>query len=208
MQMDEREMADVSDFSGDTMAFGLADLLDCLGRWSRAAQYTRGLNPAQWESLRFLAGANRFSRSPGALAKYLGVTRGTASQTLIALEKKGYVRRERDQGDGRVILLDLTQTGRDLLEFDPLACLDSTLMARINDQDAKAIIESLGHVLRCFQAAELGQSFGTCQHCGHFVSRAGDGDLSCGLKKANFSTEDAAGICINFAPRELVDARS
>ena len=40
----------------------------------------------------FIARANRFSRTPAALADYAGSTRGTISQTLIALEQKGLVR--------------------------------------------------------------------------------------------------------------------
>ena len=37
----------------------LTRLLDRLGRMSRGLQYCHGLNPAQWDSLRFLAQANR-----------------------------------------------------------------------------------------------------------------------------------------------------
>ena len=36
--------------------------------WHVGLQYCHGLNPAQWDSLRFVGQANRFSRTPGALA--------------------------------------------------------------------------------------------------------------------------------------------
>jgi predicted transcriptional regulator len=66
-------------------AIEAAHLIDRLERLTRAGEGL-GLNPAQWEALRFLARANRFSRSPAAVADYLASTRGTVSQTLIALE--------------------------------------------------------------------------------------------------------------------------
>ena len=71
----------------------IANLINRLGRSIHCRQFAQGLNPAQWESLRFLARANRYSRTPSALAEYLRTTKGTASQTLKSLESKGYVRR-------------------------------------------------------------------------------------------------------------------
>ena len=66
-----------------------AFLIDRLERLTRGRESGGGLNPAQWEALRFLSHANRFSRTPAALADYLGSTRGTISQTLIALQLNG-----------------------------------------------------------------------------------------------------------------------
>ena len=67
----------------------VAALMDRLSRAMQRAQYAGGLNPAQWEALRYIARANRYSRSPSAVAEYLGATKGTVSQTLKALEHKG-----------------------------------------------------------------------------------------------------------------------
>ncbi len=53
----------------------LSRLLDRIGRMARGLQYCHGLNPAQWDSLRFVAQANRFSQTPGALAVFLGTTK-------------------------------------------------------------------------------------------------------------------------------------
>jgi DNA-binding MarR family transcriptional regulator len=66
------------------------DLIERMGRLLRASDHASGLNPAQAEALRYLLRANRFSRTPAALAEYLGSTRGTVSQTLLALEAKGW----------------------------------------------------------------------------------------------------------------------
>ena len=63
--------------------FRVSELIDRVGRVTRGLQFVNGLSPAQWESLRFIARANRYSSNPTALAKFLGSTKGTVSQTLI-----------------------------------------------------------------------------------------------------------------------------
>ncbi|MFB6261826.1 MAG: MarR family transcriptional regulator, partial [Thiohalorhabdaceae bacterium] len=60
-----------------------------------------GLTPAQWSALRFFASANRFSRTVSAFAAYNVTSRGTASQTIKALERHGYLRRETVTADKR-----------------------------------------------------------------------------------------------------------
>ena len=78
-----------------TESIDVAVLLNRLSRIAHALQFSNGLNPAQWEALRYIGRANRYSASPTALADYVGSTKGTVSQTLIALEAKGYVSRSR-----------------------------------------------------------------------------------------------------------------
>ncbi|MCZ6605183.1 MAG: MarR family transcriptional regulator [Alphaproteobacteria bacterium] len=186
--------------------FHLADLLDCLGRWARSAQFTRGLNPAQWESLRYLERANRFSRTPGALAKYLGTTRGTASQTVRALVQKGYLSRIQDSQDRRVVSLEITTAGAALLQDDPLHRLDQTLMSRLDSETASAITESLSQVMACFQSAALGQSFGTCEHCGYYARGSGALPAYCKMNEAKLAADELASLCVNFIHRDVGSA--
>ena len=42
----------------------------------------------------------RSANSPGALTRYLGATKGTVSQTLMALARKGYVSKSQRTGSG------------------------------------------------------------------------------------------------------------
>lgn len=49
--------------------------------------------------------------SVNGLARHMGVTASTMSLSIDRLERKGYVRRERDAGDGRRVLLRLTLAG-------------------------------------------------------------------------------------------------
>ena len=62
------------------------ELMERLSRLVGQTGHAHGMKPAQWDALRYLARANRFSRTPGALTAYLGATKGTVSQTVIALE--------------------------------------------------------------------------------------------------------------------------
>src|SRR3546814_13985685 len=116
--------ADLRDGDKTVMAQRVIVLLDRLSRLTRELQFVDGLNPAQWEALRFLATANKYSRSPTALAEYLGATKGTVSQTLIALESKGLITRCKKNCDRRQVDLCLPEAGEAMLAKDPMRPLE------------------------------------------------------------------------------------
>jgi DNA-binding MarR family transcriptional regulator len=169
---------------------------------SRGLQYCHGLNPAQWDSLRFIAQANRFSRTPGALAGFLGTTKGTASQTLKALEKKGYLTRVADPDDRRVRHIALTEQGEQLLADDPLNCLERAI-EKLPAGIAESVAAGLTQICTDLQGSCGGQDTGICKTCGHFQGTTDGGDMRCGYKQANLSCEDAKKFCVNFTPLTL-----
>jgi DNA-binding MarR family transcriptional regulator len=186
----------------------LSRLLDRIGRMARGLQYCHGLNPAQWDSLRFVAQANRFSRTPGALAVFLGTTKGTASQTLNALEKKGYLKRVLDPEDKRVRHIEITENGKALLAEDPLNCLDLAI-ERLPEEVVGTMKQGLNALCANMQSRCGGQAMGICDSCGHFEGTTDDGNMRCGYKQADLSCEDAKRFCINFDPQttQTIDAR-
>ena len=101
-------------------AMASANLLERIGRLSRTEEQIGDLYPAQWAVLRYLAKANRFSRIPMAMTRYLATTRGTMSQSIKALERKGYVERQPSETDKRSVLVELTSAGRKQLAHDPM----------------------------------------------------------------------------------------
>lgn len=147
-----------------------------LARLLRGHQHTGGLNPAQWEALRYLANANRSSRRPGVLAEFLGSTRGTVSQTLIALERKGLVARRGGEKDGRRVALELTAAGWELLAEDPLGEFQRAAQS-LDDADQKALLSGLMTLLRGVQSQS--QASGVCQTC-RYIARDADGDMPTG----------------------------
>src|ERR1700674_4963560 len=96
-----------------------AELLLLVGRLVQAEGYHGELSPAQWLALRYFARANQFSRNPSAFAEFQATTRGTASQTIKALETGGYFVRQRSEGDGRSVALRLTDKGNEAVACDP-----------------------------------------------------------------------------------------
>lgn len=186
----------------------LSRLLDRIGRMARGLQYCHGLNPAQWDSLRFVAQANRFSRTPGALASFLGTTKGTASQTLNALEKKGYLKRVPDPDDKRVRHIEITEAGDVLLAEDPLNCLDLAI-EKLPKEVVDTMAQGLNALCTNMQSRCGGQGMGICDTCGYFEGATDDGNMRCGYKQADLSCEDAKRFCINFDPSEkpTADAR-
>jgi DNA-binding MarR family transcriptional regulator len=182
----------------------LSRLLDRIGRMARGLQYCHGLNPAQWDSLRFVAQSNRFSRTAGALALFLGTTKGTASQTLNALEKKGYLTRVPDPDDKRVRHIELTPAGEELLAEDPLNCLDLAI-DRLSGEVVDTMARGLSELCTNLQARCGGQDMGICTSCGHFQGSTDDGNMRCGYKQADLSCEDAKRFCINFDQSDVRD---
>lgn len=89
--------------------------------WFEGAKH--GLRDREWMALRFLSRANRFSRTPSALASYVGTTRATASFIIGELERLGYIERKRSAMDKRSVLLSVTQQGKKFLVRDPISVL-------------------------------------------------------------------------------------
>jgi DNA-binding MarR family transcriptional regulator len=71
----------------------------------------QGLLPIHIQVLHYLAQANRYSDLPIAIAEYFGITRGTVSQTLAVLERKGLLTKEPDSRHGKRVHLKLTPAG-------------------------------------------------------------------------------------------------
>jgi DNA-binding MarR family transcriptional regulator len=179
----------------------IALLVDRLGQLVRELQFAEGLNPAQWEALRYLGRANRYSRSPGACAEFLGTTKGTASQTLIALEQKGYIERQRSSSDRRQIHIRLTDTGRALLRRDPMVNLQRAA-AHIAHEDSAEVIKALSLLLHDLQHYHGVRTFGVCRECKLFCVEGSPGRAQgshhCGMTGETLADADADSLCVNF----------
>lgn len=182
-------------------ALEAAHLIDRLERLARSGEQT-ALNPAQWEALRYLARANRFSRTPAALADYLASTRGTISQTLIALEQKGLVSRAQSDKDKRSVELSLTARGGAMLKNDPLLALardiDGAAGRRVGDLAA-----NLRATLKNAIDRNDGRTFGACLTCRHFradVRPRSGSPHHCALLDEPLSAADSRAICVEQEP--------
>lgn len=171
--------------------------LERLARVLRAREHEDGLNPAQREALRYLARANRFSNTAQALTRYLGATKGTISQTLMALERKGLIAKA--ARDARVVRLALTEKGREALLHDPwteLAAGAEELGGKTRRRMQRGLEELLAQQLKLAGLA----SYGVCASCRYFREKGRDGDVRgphlCMLFEEALSAEDAGRICM------------
>lgn len=173
--------------------------LERLSRLMRASEFGDGLNPAQWEALRFLSRANRFSNSPGALTRYLGATKGTISQTVKALERKKLIAKTERPGEKRSIVLVLTDVGRQVMAKDPWAAL-AAASGELGGKTRRRMDKGLTELLVGEIARRQSPSFGNCLSC-RFWREQGRGDdaqgpHSCMLFDAALSAAEATQICV------------
>jgi DNA-binding MarR family transcriptional regulator len=186
----------------------IAELIIQLGR--AAHGYPEGLSPAQWNALRYVSRANRFSRTVSAFADFHGTTRGTASQTVKALLAQGYLSRQRSQRDGRSSRLELTENGRLLLSSDP--CMALIRAASTLPRTTRAHLSAgLGRLLGHMAYEEGKRLFGVCGPCSHLEAlkclSEGEPRFECALFGEPLEEAELEMICANFLPRNKAAVR-
>lgn len=130
------------------------------------------LNPTQRAALTYLARANRFSRAPSHVADYLSATRGTVSQTLKALDRKGLVDAAPSDGDRRSIAYAPTSEGMAIAGQG--GAVDDAL-EDLPAPAATALTDGLSALMRDVLARRRGRSFGMCRTCHHHDPRGPGG---------------------------------
>ena len=151
-----------------------------------------GLLPVQLAILGYLRDANRYSNTPQCLTEYLGLTKGTVSQSLKVLEERGWLLRRADESDRRVVRLALSDTGRQILD----GAIDDawqTAAQHLPIDDQKTLCDLLTKLLASWQLERDGKTFGVCRTCRHF--RPGESGHRCGLTGEALSDSDSTQIC-------------
>lgn len=173
-----------------TPALQVQDLIDRISRLAAADDWADDLNPTQMTALTYLARANRFSRSPSQVADFLAVTRGTASQTLKALMRKGLIDETRSEEDRRWLSYSITEAGR-----APLArstAIDDALK-HMRSAEISTLVNELENLVRNALQARGKRSFGLCGSCRHHESKTRGG--FCTLLKVDLNPEESEQIC-------------
>lgn len=176
----------------------LLDLVSRLGNLMRTEGRRVGqdeqLQSVHVEALVYLSKANRYSNTPQALAEYLGITKGTASQSLLLLDRRGLIERYQDDLDRRVVRLRLAATGEQFLyDAQPqLAWQHAT--RNISPNRIRNAVSALRETLTTFQLDNEGTAFGECAGCQHF-ERLSARAYRCGLMGDRLSGPDTRKIC-------------
>ncbi len=169
-------------------------LLDRVMRIHASEEWEDGINPAQTAALLYLSRANRFSRSPSHVAEYLSSTRGTVSQTLKALMRKGLIAEQRSAKDKRSISYDVTPDGHALLQG---RVVSRDALDGFSHDDVKQLISLLSALARNALKARGGKSFGMCRTCEHHRTRKSG--AYCALLNEALAPAEADEICHEHA---------
>ncbi len=184
-----------------TGSLGLAEMLVYLGRLPHLGDSPGSISPAQWAALRFLARANRFSRTVSGVAAFQSTTRGTASQLVKSLEAKGLIARRTDERDRRSAQLNLTDAGRAALSNDPFDVLVAAT-DNLDDDERDAVGAALKRLIRIMADRSGLSEFGNCDDCIHLEGPvppcAPDIAMRCGLTGQGLDADETSQLCINF----------
>ena len=177
----------------------IASLIERIGNLlrsgERASGSDSGLQTVHVQILGYLSQCNRYSNTPIGVTEFVGSTKGTTSQSINILEKKGFINKSPDEEDGRVIHLKLTDKGEHFVkdEFPPRefkAALDG-----LNSNDTERLSQLLTKLLIQLQRKNNGKLFGVCHTCKHF-NKFGSGDKhQCGLTLEPLSEKESYQIC-------------
>lgn len=146
---------------------------------------------AQLEVLQFLSVANGYSDNLSAVVNYMGATKGTMSQTLRALERKGLIVREKDNEDARKVHCRPTDAGREVVE----QARPAPVLRKVNGSDSVLALESLLTELLAVRGAA---PFGVCNTCGYHQIRTNG--AWCALAEAPIAPVDVEKLCQEYKP--------
>lgn len=178
----------------DLNTFRLIERISTLLRSEQRKKYaTIGLQPIHVQIVEFLSKCNSHSDTPATVGEYLGLTKGTISQSLQVLERKGYIAKTTDSEDRRVVHLRLQPAGWQLLDkIRPLEIFNQA-QQQVADQNFSCLDEALTATLKAVQIANNSKSFGLCRDCIHFSEI--DNQYFCKLTNLPLALADADKIC-------------
>ena len=168
----------------------------------RKSGVSKGLQPVQIEALHYLLRSNHYSNTPMAVAEFLGLTKGTVSQTLAVLENAGLVKKLPDPKDRRVVHLSLTDEGRSVLEDSIPPVSLGIALDEMAQQELKVAGTVLQNLLATLQKANGLKTFGACMTCAHHLKGA-DGSVTCNLTQETLAQDQHDKICREHTPSNL-----
>jgi DNA-binding MarR family transcriptional regulator len=182
----------------------LLELVERLGNLMRTELRKSGtdesLQPVHVQALIYLSKANRYSNTPQALADYLGLTKGTVSQTLLLLDRRGLIERYQDDVDRRVVRLRVSTAGEQFLyESQPtLAWQNAT--RNISPNRIRNAVSALRETLTQLQEDNEGSNFGTCHSCS-WCQKLSQRISRCGQMGDRLSGPETRKLCWVYQPR-------
>jgi DNA-binding MarR family transcriptional regulator len=182
----------------------LLELVERLGNLMRSELRKAGadesLQPVHLHALIYLSKANRYSNTPQALADYLGLTKGTVSQTLLLLDRRGLIERFEDDVDRRVVRLRLSSAGEQLLAETQPALPWQNATRNISPNRIRNATSALREALVTLQVDNEGTVFGECGTCS-WCQKLSQRIYRCGRMGDRLSGPETRKICRIYQAR-------
>ena len=182
----------------------MLQLVERLGNLIRAEMRRvigqEGLQPVHLEAMLFLNQANRFSNTPQSVAEFLGVTKGTVSQSLLLLDRRGLIERYQDEVDRRVVRLRLSQQGEDMLEEMQPASMWQSATRNISANRIRNGVSALRETLYMLQNHNGARTFGVCNTC-IYCQRKSQRTHHCALFAERLSGPETRLVCREHVPK-------
>lgn len=178
-----------------TLARKLRDGLERLGAALRADQWEAlaktPLNPTQAQILSFLA--RRGGARVGAVAAAIGVSQPTATDSIAALERKGFAERRAEAQDARATTARVTAPGRALAEsVEARVGATERALAALETGEQAQLLALVIKLIRNLQREGAIAPQRMCVACRHFRPFAHDDAAAphhCALVDAAFGAE-------------------
>lgn len=152
------------------------------------------LQLVHFQILEYLSLCNKYSDTPAAITNYLGMTRGTVSQTLILLEQRKLIEKIQDKTDKRVFHIQLLKKGFNTLNKAKLTDIFKKAAVILEKKSSKKGGEEIFiKALSALQKANNSYSFGICKSCKNFTRKSLG--FFCELTKEKLSKSDSEKIC-------------
>ena len=184
----------------------MLQLVERLGNLIRAEMRRvigqEGLQPVHLEAMLFLNQANRFSNTPQSLAEFLGVTKGTVSQSLLLLDRRGLIERYQDEVDRRVVRLRLSQQGEEMLEEMQPASMWQSATRNISANRIRNGVSALRETLYMLQNHNGARTFGVCNTC-IYCQRKSQRTHHCALFAERLSGPETRLVCRELVPKSV-----
>jgi MarR family transcriptional regulator, negative regulator of the multidrug operon emrRAB len=163
-----------------------------------------GLQPIQLQMLSYLTICNRYSNTPAGVAEYFGLTKGTVSQSLIALETQGLIEKQASSKDGRVVHILVTRSGELIVDEKLPPALLSTALNELSTAEQEQANHLLKRLLVALHKAHNMRSFGVCSSCRYHQVEGRD-SFRCGLTQESLTNEETGLICREHQSAETGD---
>lgn len=183
----------------DTNILRLVERISSLLKAEERRKYAvLGLQPIHGQILEYLSICNSYSDTLVGVAEYLHLTKGTVSQSIQVLQRKGYLEKQPDEDDRRITHLKLLPLGEKIIEpvdyFKP-----AVEMSEVSD--TSVLMSALEKTLAFLQKDNNLKTFGSCTTCHYFSEE--EGHYLCNASDHIVYSTEVNKVCKEHRPAVL-----